>query len=88
MTLQVPLDEQSENRLREYAAATGKDVSSLVAEAIAEKLAILETEAGEQNRPRTTDQWIAELRAWAANHPRLDYVADDSRESIYSGRGE
>jgi len=89
MTLHVPLTEESESRLREFAAATGKDVSSLVVEAIEEKLSILEEEASDRTRrPRTAEQWIAELRAWAASHPRLEYVADDSRESIYAGRGE
>lgn len=89
MTLHVPLTEESEARLREYAAAAGKDVPSIVAEAIEEKLTVLEEEAAEtKHRPRTSEQWIAELRAWAASHRRLDTIADDSRESIYAGRGE
>lgn len=89
MTLHVPLSSESEARLREYAAAVGKDLPSVIAEAIEEKLALLEDEASEpRHRPHTTEGWIAELRAWAASHPRLDRLADDSRESIYAGRGE
>lgn len=38
--------------------------------------------------PTSAEQWIAEFRAWIASHPRLPYEADDSRESIYEGRGE
>ncbi len=34
------------------------------------------------------DQWSARLRAWAAGFPTLPRVADDTRESIYAGRGE
>lgn len=34
------------------------------------------------------DQWSARLHAWAAGFPTLPQVADDSRESIYAGRGE
>jgi hypothetical protein len=36
----------------------------------------------------TADQWSRELRAWAASHPDTTVLADDSRESIYAGRGE
>ena len=28
------------------------------------------------------------IREWAERHPRVDHVVDDSRESIYAGRGE
>lgn len=36
----------------------------------------------------TAEEWIARLRAWCERQPRLDVIADDSRESIYEGRGE
>jgi hypothetical protein len=36
----------------------------------------------------TAEQWSREWRAWAESHPELDHIADDSRESIYAGRGE
>lgn len=89
MTLHIPLSDESEARLRALAEAAGQDVSRLVAEAIEEKLTLLDDEAREATpRPRTPEQWVAELRAWAASHPRRDYIADDSRESIYDGRGE
>lgn len=85
MTLHIPPSSVVEARLREYAAAAGRDVSSLVAEAIDDKLSALDEEASERTRrPRTAAQWIAELRAWAASHPHLEYVADDSREGIYA----
>ncbi|MBI5863070.1 MAG: hypothetical protein HZB38_00885 [Planctomycetes bacterium] len=89
MTLHVPLSDASEARLRAYAAASGKDVPSVIAEAIEEKLAIFEEEATEQkHRSRTTEQWLAEFRRWVASHKRVDHFVDDSRESIYEGRGE
>ncbi|QDT71471.1 hypothetical protein [Lacipirellula limnantheis] len=28
------------------------------------------------------------FREWAASHPRTTHFVDDSRESIYEGRGE
>jgi hypothetical protein len=36
----------------------------------------------------TAEEWIARLRAWAESHPKRDIVIDDSRETIYEGRGE
>jgi predicted DNA-binding antitoxin AbrB/MazE fold protein len=34
------------------------------------------------------EEWVKALREWAASHPRVDHFVDDSRESIYAGRGE
>ena len=28
------------------------------------------------------------IREWAESHPRVEHFVDDSRESIYAGRGE
>ncbi len=32
---------------------------------------------------RIADEWIAQVRAWAASHPQGDAPVDDSREAIY-----
>jgi hypothetical protein len=32
--------------------------------------------------------WSRVLRQWAASHPPVDHLVDDSRESIYEGCGE
>ncbi len=37
---------------------------------------------------RDPEAWSQALRRWAASHPVREIVIDDSRESIYSGRGE
>ena len=34
------------------------------------------------------EQWIAVWRAWSAQHRPTAHVVDDSRETIYEGRGE
>lgn len=34
----------------------------------------------------TADEWMAQVRAWAASHPQRDHVVDDSREAIYGDR--
>jgi hypothetical protein len=36
----------------------------------------------------TPEEWVSAFREWAASHPVLPVFADDSRESIYQGRGE
>ena len=39
-------------------------------------------------RAETPEEWIARFREWTESHPKRDIVIDDSRESIYEGRGE
>ncbi len=85
--LNIPLSPDKEARLRERAAAAGKDVTEYVLAVVEEDLAMTEPEPAPQaDTPLKRDQWIKEFRAWVASHPRLDYLADDSRESIYAGR--
>jgi len=36
----------------------------------------------------SAEEWINDLRAWSASHPYSTHFVDDSRESIYEGRGE
>ncbi len=88
-TFTISLPPETEAKLRERAAAAGKDPTSFALEALQEKLAVLDDDKvinGQNELPK--DQWIARLRQWAASHRRLSYEADDSRESIYEGRGE
>ncbi len=34
------------------------------------------------------EEWSRAFREWVESHPRWHSLADDSRESIYAGRGE
>lgn len=83
MTVTLNLDSEAVRRLREKAARNGQTLE-----------AYLEQLAGEAaGREGTTtdhaaEEWIAAFRAWAASHRTLSHIADDSRESIYEGRGE
>ena len=36
----------------------------------------------------TADEWVHALRVWAASHPVGGVRADDSRVTIYEGRGD
>jgi hypothetical protein len=87
--LNIPLSPDKEAKLRERAAAAGKDVTEYVLSVVEEDLAMAESAAPlHADTPLKTDQWMKEFRAWVASHPRLNYLADDSRDSIYAGRGE
>ena len=86
MTLTLSFPPEVEARLRECAAAAGKDVESIVREAVDEKLAAGSTPTGPEGK--SYEQWSAELHAWAASHAHITHFVDDSRESIYAGRGE
>jgi hypothetical protein len=37
---------------------------------------------------RDPEGWSKALREWVESHPKRDIVIDDSRETIYAGRGE
>jgi len=40
------------------------------------------------DRSESPAEWAARLTAWVASHPKRAIEFDDSRESIYGGRGE
>jgi len=85
MTVTISFPPEVEAKLRERAAASGKDVSAIVREAVEEKLAA--TPAAGMPGKRF-EEWSAALHAWAASHKPVSHFVDDSRESIYAGRGE
>jgi hypothetical protein len=40
------------------------------------------------NGELTPEEWVKDFRDWAESHRPLPHPADDSRDSIYEGRGE
>ena len=85
MVLRLDLSPEAEARLREKAATLGKDLDRFVLDALEEKMASGSSGA---KPTESAEQWIARFNAWVESHPKRGYVADDSRESIYAGRGE
>ena len=84
MTVTLSFPPEVEAKLREQAAAQGKDVETVVREAVEAKLA-----EGSAGVPVTAaDRWEAEFDAWVAGHRPVSHTVDDSREGIYAGRGE
>ncbi len=43
---------------------------------------------GDQSSTMPANDWAVRLQAWVDSHPKRDIDIDDSRESIYAGRGE
>lgn len=82
--MQLNLPPTTEAILRHRAIAAGKDVETFAIQ-ILQELAQVEFEA----KPpiRSHDEWVAALREWSSSHPRTNRLVDDSRESIYEGRG-
>lgn len=85
MTLHLSLPPETEARLRERAAAAGKDVETFVRETVEERLA---AEQAARRHGKSHELWSAELRAWAASHEPTTHFVDDGRESIYADRDE
>ncbi len=91
MTVTFSLPPETEAKLRDRSIATGKDLPTLVREAVEEKLSAAN---GAKSTEMPYDRWSTEFTAWMSDVARRapmyppGYVADDSRESIYEGRGE
>ena len=81
MTLNISLSPATEARLRQRAAASGKDVSDFVRETIEEKLSA--PSAGGPASGQGTDEWFSRFNEWVASHPPRPIIADDSRDAIY-----
>jgi hypothetical protein len=84
MAITICLSPATEDRLKEQAAASGRDVSLYAIELIEKAVAGIDASSSELSPVQRAAEW----RAWAESHPRGDHFVDDSRESIYAGRGE
>ncbi len=92
--LTIQLRPETEQKLRERAALTGVTLEKYLHQLIehaAEESDANGAAPGEKppsGGQQSADAWVASLKAWAASHQSLPTLADDSRESIYEGRGE
>lgn len=82
MTLTLHLPPETENLLRELATLTGKNPEAVALEALREKLS-------DESAPLPQSASSAEFKTWLATHPSSTAATlDDSRETIYEGRGQ
>lgn len=91
-TISIQLDSNVEKKLREKARARGQSLETylqqLAEESAKDANGATAPIAPPDSAAESSEAWISMLRAWAASHATLPTVADDSRESIYAGRGE
>lgn len=85
MTVSISFPDDIARKLRDRAATSGQDVATVVREVVAESLSEAEDSSDKAQARGDFAEW---LDAWIALHPVLDHAIDDSRESIYAGRGE
>ena len=91
MTLTLELPTDTEKRLQAKAGAKGLTIKTYLEELVRNDLGNQETDGSSPiNSPGTmsNEEWIAEHRALAKKHAHVTHFVDDSRESIYAGRGE
>jgi len=87
--LRILLSPEDEAKLRERAAAAGQDVTQYVLRVVEADLAAADPAGADDAQARQPNpQWEQDFDAWVAGHPRPDCIADDSRQSVYSGRGQ
>ena len=85
MTVSFAFSEEIETALCIRAAAVGKDVAALVTEMVIEQLNDVKPLQPTKVSP---EAFSKRSEAWIKLHPVLDHAIDDSRDSIYGGRGE
>lgn len=85
MTLTLSFPPELEAKLRQRAAAEGKDPETLVREAVEQKLG---AERPTPAHAKGFDEWRTEFEAWVAGHRPVEHEVDDSREAIYGDGGE
>jgi len=85
MSLNVIFPADIEVVLRQRASALGKDVSTFVIDIVSEEVASI---PAVRNRQESHAEFMAKLDAMIHRHGIRNGHFDDSRESIYAGRGE
>ena len=82
MNLRIQIPEHLNSILTARAAECGKDIESYVVDSICEQLDVPNSVASPAS---DFDSWLVEVRKLI---PTVATNVDDSRDSIYAGRGE
>jgi len=88
MTVTLNLTAEKEKILKEKAERAGLSLENYVLTLVERDVNLANGQ--EISGPLTPAQWSVEWRAWAnrERHLPVNLAIDDSRESIYEGRGE
>jgi plasmid stability protein len=82
MNLILNLPPETEARLRQAAAESGKAPEELALEALDDKLSSEFSSEPELSR----EEWLKQFHAWVNSHKSRNPNVDDSRESFYPDR--
>lgn len=87
--MNVQLDERDRKRVEELARKTGKDFGHLLGELVHEALESRSQtgSTASNNQEEAWKEFLDSTAAWSKNLSP-GHLVDDSRESIYAGRGE
>lgn len=86
MTLHITLPAEIEHAVRERAFHAGLDVETFVTNVVKDEVA--DDLATPRKRRMSHEEFQSRLQKIMERHPISQHVVDDSRESIYAGRGE
>src|SRR3954463_15398957 len=84
MRITIEIPDELEGKLRKLA-----EVKNQTPEEYARRLVIGAAEAASFPPDESAEEWIARFQAWVDSHKGREFpqTVDDSRESIYEGRG-
>lgn len=89
LAMKLRLSKQASEKLAQRAAETGRDVATVASDLIEQAVATPNPAASTPSqRVAAWDQWVAHMREWGEENLPAGHFVDDSRESIYDGRGE
>ena len=88
MSVTLNLTPDVERKLQEKVAQNGQTLEEYLENLARQSAADAASPAPLSPSQLSADQWVAAWRAWVKGHPPFPVLADDSRESIYEGRGE
>jgi plasmid stability protein len=88
MTIRFQLAPETEHLLEQKAARRGLPLEAYLREIVEREAIQPESTDHPLSQATAADSWVERWRVWAQGHPASVVVADDSRESIYDGRGE
>jgi hypothetical protein len=86
MVVTIELKPEVEMQVLVQAATQGVSVESFLASVIESNLPVEDPEPF--YKTASPEEWSRAFSEWAASHSAIPTHVDDSRESIYEGRGE
>jgi hypothetical protein len=89
LAMKLRLSDEASEKLARRAAESGRDLAAVASDLIEQAVSVpAPNDSTAAQRVAAWDRWVATMREWGQNHLPAGHVVDDSRDSIYEGRGE